>query len=66
MCNKIHNPHNAKIETKEIYQGIFEHIVEEGYYFESAYCNYGPRIYTGKIPSNYYIVKKKEDDEKAI
>lgn len=67
-CNKIDNPLNVPMETKEIYNGIFEHIIPEDYYFESAGCSYGNRVYTSKIPSNYYIIKKREskNDEKTV
>ena len=68
MCNKIHNPLNVPIEVKEIYNDIFEHVIPDDYYFESCGTSYGNRIYTGRIPSNYYVIKKREkqDDEKAI
>ena len=62
MCYKIDNPLNVHIETKEIYSGIFEHTVPEEYYFESFGCSYGNRIYTGSIPSNYYIIKERKKD----
>ena len=68
MWNRIDNPLNVPIETKEIYCDIFEHKIPEDYYFESFGFSYGNRIYTGKIPSNYYIIKKREkkDDKKTI
>lgn len=63
MCYKIDNPLNVPIETKEIYNDIFEHIIPEDYYFESFGFSYGNRIYTGRIPSNYYVIKKRKKDE---
>lgn len=59
----INNPYNVKIDSKEIYSGIYEHTVPYGYYFESCGTSYGERIYTTMTPTNYYTVKKKDETD---
>lgn len=58
----IHNPDNVKITKKEIYNNIIEYSVPEGWYFESCGTSYGNHIYGSIQLSNYYTVRKREDE----
>lgn len=58
----IHNPDNVKITKKEIYNDIIEYSVPEGWYFESCGTSYGNHIYGSIQLSNYYTVRKREDE----
>ena len=58
----IHNPDNVKITEKRIYNDIIEYSVDDPYYFESCGTSYGNHIYGFIQLSNYYTVKKKEED----
>ena len=59
----IFNPKNVEIQKKEIYNDVIEYRLPEGWYFESNGFSYGNRIYGTVNLSNYYTVKKKEDNE---
>ena len=58
----IHNPDNVKITKREIYNDIIEYSVPEGWYFESCGTSYGNHIYGSIQLSNYYTVRKREDE----
>ena len=58
----IHNPDNVKITKREIYNDIIEYSVPEGWYFESCGTSYGTHIYGSIQLSNYYTVRKREDE----
>lgn len=58
----IHNPLNVEITKKEIYNSIIEYSIPEDYYFESCGTSYGNHIYGTINLSNFYIIKKKEED----
>lgn len=59
----IFNEFKVPIEQKEIYSGIIEYSLPDNYYFESYGFNYGNRIYGTINLSNYYTVKKRENNE---
>lgn len=58
----IHNPDNVNITKREIYNDIIEYSVPEGWYFESCGTSYGNHIYGSIQLSNYYTVRKREDE----
>ena len=58
----IHNPLNVEITKREIYNDIIEYSIPDGYYFESCGTSYGNHIYGTINLSNFYIIKKKEED----
>lgn len=59
----ITNNYNIKINKREIYNGVYEYSVEEGYVFESYGCRYGNHIYgLDKLDNPYTIVKIDEDN----
>lgn len=62
MKNMIHNPDNVNITKREIYNDIIEYSVPEGWYFESCGTSYGNHIYGSIQLSNYYTVRKREDE----
>lgn len=59
----IHNPLNVEITKKEIYNDIIEYSIPEGYYFESCGTSYGNHIYGFINLSNYYTIKKRENED---
>ena len=58
----IHNPLGVEIQKKEIYDNVIEYSIPEDYYFESCGTSYGNRIYGNINLSNYYVIKKREDE----
>ena len=62
MKNMIHNPDNVNITKREINNVIIEYSVPEGWYFESCGTSYGNHIYGSIQLSNYYTVRKREDE----
>lgn len=58
----IDNPLNVEIEKKEIYSTIYEYRIPEDYYFESFGISYGNRIYGTTNLTNYYVIKKRENE----
>ena len=62
MFRNIDCKYPIEIERKEIYQSIYEYIVPESFYFECNGTNYGSRIYAREIPDNFYIIRKKNED----
>lgn len=58
----IINPYRVEVSEKEIYNGIIDYSVPDGYYFESCGAIYGQHIFGRKNLSNYYTIKKKEDE----
>lgn len=62
MC-MIHNPDNIEIIKKEIYNDIVEYTLPDGYYFESCGTSYGNRIYGHIELSNYYVVRKRDNED---
>lgn len=55
----IQNQTGVEIKKREIYSGVFEYSVPEGYYFESYGQSYGNIIYGMDTTTNHYIVKKR-------
>ena len=62
----IDNPLNVEITKKEIYNDLYEYSIPEDYYFESFGTSYGQHIYGRIVLDNYYIIKKKEEDNGTI
>jgi len=58
----IFNPDDIYIGRKELYSGIFLYSLPMGYEFWSNNCNFGNTIYAKKVPDNYYIIKKKNNE----
>lgn len=57
----IHNPDNIEIKKKEIYDGVIEYMLPDGYYFECCGVSYGTCIFGTIELSNYYTVKKRDN-----
>ena len=58
----ILNPDNIEIQKREVYNDVIEYRLPQDYYFESCGISYGNCIYGTVNLSNYYIVKKREED----
>lgn len=58
----ISNPDNIPIAKTEIYNDIWEYRIPEDYYFESFGISYGNRIYGTTNLTNYYVIKKRENE----
>lgn len=59
----IQNETGIEIQKRQIYNGVYEYSVPEGYYFESYGQSYGNVIYGLDETTNHYIVKKKKKEE---
>lgn len=62
MYRNIDCKYPIEIERNEIYPAIYEYILPEDYFFECQGNNYCNRIYAREITDNFYIVRKKNED----
>lgn len=62
IIKNINNPLDVFIDRKELYSGIFLYSLPMGYEFWSNNCNFGNTIYAKEVPDNYYVVKKKNEN----